>query len=264
MLLAVPKYGRVKTNRILNQCRISPSKTIGGLSERQRAELVSLLAAANRRISPSSVARVQSTPRSLRPDDLLGFRRRNGEGIRNHRSLRRRQGDADRASCSSAFPISSSRSRRPRASRAQGEVDGRDYHFLTPEEFDQRIERRRLPRVRHLQRQPLRNPALRGPQAPRPGPLGRARDRGPRSAPGARRDARVGAGLHRPARPRLAAPPAGVARHRQPRGDRRAARGGRAGAGRPAASSPTPSSTTIWSVPPMSWRGSCAPSSVYH
>ena len=36
MLLAVPKYGRVKTNRILNQCRISPSKTIGGLSERQR------------------------------------------------------------------------------------------------------------------------------------------------------------------------------------------------------------------------------------
>ena len=43
MLLAVPKYGRVKTNRILNQCRISPSKTIGGLSQRQRDELVSQL-----------------------------------------------------------------------------------------------------------------------------------------------------------------------------------------------------------------------------
>jgi S13-like protein len=43
MLLAVPKYGRVKANRVLNQCRISPSKTIGGLSERQRAELVSQL-----------------------------------------------------------------------------------------------------------------------------------------------------------------------------------------------------------------------------
>jgi hypothetical protein len=43
MLLAVPKYGRVKTNRILNQCRISPSKTIGGLSDRQRTELISLL-----------------------------------------------------------------------------------------------------------------------------------------------------------------------------------------------------------------------------
>jgi hypothetical protein len=43
MLLAVPKYGRVKVNKILQQCRISPSKTIGGLSERQRAELVGLL-----------------------------------------------------------------------------------------------------------------------------------------------------------------------------------------------------------------------------
>lgn len=41
LLLAVPKYGRVKVNRILNVCRISPSKTIGGLSERQRNELVS-------------------------------------------------------------------------------------------------------------------------------------------------------------------------------------------------------------------------------
>ncbi|HWT94663.1 MAG TPA: integration host factor, actinobacterial type [Solirubrobacteraceae bacterium] len=43
MLLAVPKYGRVKVNKILVQCRISPSKTIGGLSERQRGELVSML-----------------------------------------------------------------------------------------------------------------------------------------------------------------------------------------------------------------------------
>jgi hypothetical protein len=37
------KANKVKTNRILNQCRISPSKTIGGLSERQRAELVAQL-----------------------------------------------------------------------------------------------------------------------------------------------------------------------------------------------------------------------------
>jgi hypothetical protein len=43
MILAVPKYGRVKANRILSQCRISPSKTIGGLSERQRGELVGQL-----------------------------------------------------------------------------------------------------------------------------------------------------------------------------------------------------------------------------
>ena len=43
MILAVPKYGRVKANKILTQCRISPSKTIGGLSQRQRGELVSQL-----------------------------------------------------------------------------------------------------------------------------------------------------------------------------------------------------------------------------
>lgn len=43
MLLAVPKYGRVKANRVLQQVRISPSKTIGGLSDRQRTELVALL-----------------------------------------------------------------------------------------------------------------------------------------------------------------------------------------------------------------------------
>jgi len=43
MLLAVPKYGRVKINKILVHCQVAPSKTIGGLSERQRNELVSLL-----------------------------------------------------------------------------------------------------------------------------------------------------------------------------------------------------------------------------
>ena len=43
MIVAVPKYGRVKANKILTQCRISPSKTIGGLSERQRGELVGQL-----------------------------------------------------------------------------------------------------------------------------------------------------------------------------------------------------------------------------
>ena len=48
LLLAVPKYGRVKANRVLQQCRISPSKTVGGLSERQRAEIVDLLRSRSR------------------------------------------------------------------------------------------------------------------------------------------------------------------------------------------------------------------------
>jgi hypothetical protein len=43
MLLAVPKYGKVKATRFLTHCRISQGKTIGGLSDRQRAELIELL-----------------------------------------------------------------------------------------------------------------------------------------------------------------------------------------------------------------------------
>lgn len=43
LLLAVPKYGRVKVNKILLACRISPSKTMGGLSQRQRTEVASML-----------------------------------------------------------------------------------------------------------------------------------------------------------------------------------------------------------------------------
>ncbi len=42
ILLAVPKFGHVKAMRLLNQCRISQAKTVGGLSDRQRAEIVSL------------------------------------------------------------------------------------------------------------------------------------------------------------------------------------------------------------------------------
>jgi len=43
MLLALPKIGRVKATKILQSCRVSPSKTFGGLSERQRAELAGRL-----------------------------------------------------------------------------------------------------------------------------------------------------------------------------------------------------------------------------
>ncbi len=43
ILVHVPKYGRVKANKVLRECRISPSKTIGGLSSRQRDELVQRL-----------------------------------------------------------------------------------------------------------------------------------------------------------------------------------------------------------------------------
>jgi hypothetical protein len=40
LLLAVPQFGRVRANKVLQSVRISPSKTVGGLSDRQRIELV--------------------------------------------------------------------------------------------------------------------------------------------------------------------------------------------------------------------------------
>src|SRR5947209_20047426 len=43
LLLAVPKYGRVKVTKILSQCSISPSKTLDGLSQPHFAEHFALL-----------------------------------------------------------------------------------------------------------------------------------------------------------------------------------------------------------------------------
>lgn len=43
LLVCVPKYGRVKANRVLKRTRISPSKTLGGLSDRQRGEILAVL-----------------------------------------------------------------------------------------------------------------------------------------------------------------------------------------------------------------------------
>jgi hypothetical protein len=43
LLLAVPKYGRVKANRVLERCRVSQARTINGLTPRQRKELLDML-----------------------------------------------------------------------------------------------------------------------------------------------------------------------------------------------------------------------------
>jgi len=43
LLVCVPGIGEVKAAKMLQQCRVSGSKTVGGLSDRQRAELVALL-----------------------------------------------------------------------------------------------------------------------------------------------------------------------------------------------------------------------------
>ena len=43
ILLALPRYGPVKVNRLLATSQIAANKTIGGLSRRQRDELIALL-----------------------------------------------------------------------------------------------------------------------------------------------------------------------------------------------------------------------------
>ncbi len=43
LLVAVPKIGPVKADHLLTIARISPSKTVGALSGRQRARLIELL-----------------------------------------------------------------------------------------------------------------------------------------------------------------------------------------------------------------------------
>jgi S13-like protein len=43
LLLRLPRVGPVKARHMLAHCRIAHSKTLGGLSERQRTELIDLL-----------------------------------------------------------------------------------------------------------------------------------------------------------------------------------------------------------------------------
>jgi hypothetical protein len=45
LLLAAPKVGRVKANTIVQRARISPSKSLGGLTYRQRYALANVLRA---------------------------------------------------------------------------------------------------------------------------------------------------------------------------------------------------------------------------
>jgi hypothetical protein len=43
LLLAIPKIGPWRASRLLSQCQIAPGKTVAGLSERQRNELIDAL-----------------------------------------------------------------------------------------------------------------------------------------------------------------------------------------------------------------------------
>lgn len=43
VIMALPRYGPMRARGLLEGCRISPGKTVGGLSERQRRELLNAL-----------------------------------------------------------------------------------------------------------------------------------------------------------------------------------------------------------------------------
>lgn len=49
LLLAVPKVGRVKADMAFRRAEVSPSKTLGGLTFRQREELVRIVFGSGRR-----------------------------------------------------------------------------------------------------------------------------------------------------------------------------------------------------------------------
>jgi hypothetical protein len=43
LMLSVPKMGRIKVDKLLRQIKISPVKTVGGMTPRQRNELILIL-----------------------------------------------------------------------------------------------------------------------------------------------------------------------------------------------------------------------------
>lgn len=43
LLMALPAYGPIKAERLLKRCQVSPRKTIAGLNERQRRDLIEAL-----------------------------------------------------------------------------------------------------------------------------------------------------------------------------------------------------------------------------
>ena len=164
MLMAVPKYGKVKATRFLNTCRISQGKTIGGLSDRQRGSCWSSCTGSDAAARVIIVSGPSGAGKGTLIEGILPrFPHARGRRLRHH----------------------------PAAS-ARASVDGRDYHFLTAEEFER-------PRgapgtfLEHVTYagQPLRHAALGDRPHHRRRPLAARRDRAGRGAGGARERSRA-------------------------------------------------------------------------
>ena len=238
MLLAVPKYGRVKSHRILNQCRIRRRRRSAG--------------------SPSASAPSSSpSPPLARPPRAVNIPC-NGKGLRNHRPLGGRKGNADRraderGSGARAFDLGD------HAGSARG-GGGRPRLPLPHRGGVRRAEGgRRVPRVRHHSGNrygTLRSEVDRRLDA---GHSVRPRDRGQ----GAQQVRAAMPESVRSSSPRLTrrpAPPARGAGHRLGRGDRTRLQTAEQELA-DQASSTTASSTTISGGRQASSSRSCGPSS---
>ena len=223
MLLAVPKYGRVKVNKVLVQ--------LPDLAEQDDRR--PLAAAAHRaRLDAPPLARPTPRVRSRVPVFVITGPSGVGKGTL-IRALQRARARAR-----------ARRSPPPPAQPRPGETDGVDYHFLTDDEFEARVNRGDF--VEHARYSGRRYGTLRDELEQRGagGTPGAARDRGPGRAPGPPGDARGDPGLHRAAeRGRAARPGSSAAAPTRPRTSRAGSRP-RARSSPRSTSSATSSSTT--------------------
>ncbi len=67
LLLAAPKWGRAKTQHALSDARVSPSKTVGGLSDRQRTDLLRVIREREAQLARNAAR--PAAPRQLRRVD---------------------------------------------------------------------------------------------------------------------------------------------------------------------------------------------------
>ena len=148
MLLAVPKYGRVKTNRILNTCRISPRRPSAASPSASAAS--SSLSCASSRTS-RALGRQPSAGRDPRRGKVFVITGPSGVGKGTLIGAAARAGPGARALGLGDDPgAAAGRGGRPRLPLPR------------PRRIRPAGRGRRLPRARHLQRQSLRHASLGG------------------------------------------------------------------------------------------------------
>jgi len=119
LLRSIPSLGPARAGRVMEELRIAPSKRVGGLGVRQRADLRAYLA--------ERAARPSAVPRSSRLVVLAGPTAVGKGTVSRH----------IREQYPEVLLSVSATTRPPRV----GEVEGEHYYFVSDEEFDAMIER---------------------------------------------------------------------------------------------------------------------------